>query len=713
MDIRTYGKDYEKYYNRAKDERGVRFIRSRIHTIDPVHGSDDLIIKYTDEEGNFQEERFDMVVLSVGFEMNSNNIEVAERIGISLNKYNFTDSPAFRPVETSRPGVYVAGTFQGPKDIPSSVTEASAAACAAGVDLSAARGSEVRSTVIPEEIDVSMEEPRIGVFVCDCGVNIAGVVNVPEVVDYAGNLPFVALAQENLFSCSQDNQEKLKEIIKENNLNRIVVASCSPRTHEPLFQETLQACGLNKYLFEMANIRDQNSWVHALDPAAATAKAKDLVRMAVGRAGFLTPLTEKHIPITMRAVVIGGGISGMTASLSLADQGYEVVLIEKEKQLGGMANNLTMTIEGYDIQKQLVYLTDRVTSHDKIQVLTESLVVGFGGFKGNFYTEVMVGPNMYSRKIDHGVIIIATGANEYEPDDYLFGEDHRVFTQIGLGKRLELRGADDLRQVVMIQCIGSRNDENPNCSRVCCQSAVKNALHIKDLNPDADVWILNRDIRTYGMLEDYYTEARRKGVRFARYSKDTPPAVEASDSGLNVTFRDHVLQRDIKVKADLLALSAGMVPSDTDELASILKLPKSKEGYFIEAHVKLRPVDLANDGIFLCGTAHSPKLISESISQAMAAASRAATFLSQPEIVLSAVTAEVEQERCASCLVCVRACPYDVPVINEEGVSYIDEALCHGCGICASECPAKAIRLNWYEDEQIMSKLDSLLEGVL
>ena len=713
MDIRTYGKDYEKYYNRAKDERGVRFIRSRVHTIDPDMGSDDLIIKYSDEEGNFQEERFDMVVLSVGFEMHSDSIDLAERIGISLNKYNFSESPPFSPVETSRPGVYVAGTFQAPKDIPSSVTEASAAACAASIDLSAARGSEVKSIVIPDEIDVSMEEPRIGVFVCDCGVNIAGVVNVPEVVDYAGNLPFVVLAKENLFSCSQDNQEKLKEIIKENKLNRIVVASCSPRTHEPLFQETLQACGLNKYLFEMANIRDQNSWVHALDPVAATEKAKDLVRMAVGRAGFLTPLKEKRISITRRAVVIGGGVSGMTASLSLADQGYEVVLIEKEKQLGGLASNLTMTIEGYDIQKQILNLTERIRRHDKIQVLTESLVVGFGGFKGNFYTEVMVGPNMYARKIEHGVIIIATGANEYEPTEYFFGKDHRVFTQIGLGKRLELRGADDLKHVVMIQCIGSRNDENPNCSRVCCQGAIKNALHIKELNPETEVWILNRDIRTYGLLEDYYTEARKKGVRFVRYSKDNPPRVEVSDNGLDVTFNDHILKRDIKVRTDLLALSAGMVPADTDELASILKLPKSKEGYFLEAHVKLRPVDLANDGIFLCGTAHSPKLISESISQAMAAASRAGTFLSQPEIVLSAVTAEVDQDRCASCLVCVRACPYDVPHINEEGVSYIDEALCHGCGICASECPAKAIRLNWYEDEQILSKLDTLLEGIL
>jgi heterodisulfide reductase subunit A-like polyferredoxin len=533
------------------------------------------------------------------------------------------------------------------------------------------------------------------------------------VADYAATLPYVTFVDQNLFTCSQDTQDKIKKVIKENNLNRVVVASCSPRTHEPLFQETLQACGLNKYLFEMANIRDQNSWVHGNDPEAATKKAKDLVRMAVARAGLLKPLTEKRIPINKRALVIGGGVAGMNAALGLADQGFEVAIVEKEPQLGGLARDLTSTIEGADIQKYLIELVDRITNHEKIQVLTESLIVGFSGFKGNFTTEIMVGPGMYERKIDHGVVILATGANEYKPSEYLYGEDYRVMTQIELGKRLEMKGADDLKKVVMIQCVGSRNEENPNCSRVCCQSAVKNALHIKELNPDAIVYILYRDMRMYGMLEDYYTEARQQGVIFSRYTPDNPPKTEATDEGIKVTFKDHILQRDIVVHADLLALSAGMVAEDTEELASILKLPRNNEGYFIEAHVKLRPVDLANEGIFLCGTAHSPKLLSEAISQSLAAASRATIFLSQSEITLSAVTAKVDPDLCAACLVCVRACPYGVPRINEQGVSEIDEALCHGCGICAAECPAKAIELNWYEDDQVMSKVEALLEGVL
>jgi heterodisulfide reductase subunit A-like polyferredoxin len=659
------------------------------------------------------EEPFDMVVLSVGFEMDPSRIELAQRLDLSLDKYHFALTPILRPIETSRPGVYASGIFQGPKDIPGSVMEASAAACAASIDLAEARGTNVKTLSLPEEIDVSGEDPRIGVFVCDCGINIAGVVDVPAVVEYAKGLPNVAYARENLFSCSQDNQDKMKEIIKQEKLNRIVVASCSPRTHEPLFQETLQACGLNKYLFEMANIRDQNSWVHGNDPEAATNKAKDLVRMAAARANFLTPLKEKRIPMTMRALVIGGGIAGMNAALGLADQGYEVVIVEKEAQLGGLARELTTTIEGEDIQRYLIELSDRVNRHEKIQILTETLIVGFGGFKGNFYTELMVGPGMYSRKIEHGVVILATGAVEYKPHEYMYGEDHRVMTQIDLAKRLETKGADDLEQVVMIQCVGSRNEDNPNCSRICCQSAIKNALHIKDLNPEAEVWVLYRDIRTYGLLEDYYTAARKNGVKFFRFSQDEVPRAEKTDEGLFVIFKDHVLQRELRISTDVLALSAGMVPTDTDELASILKLPRNDQGFFLEAHVKLRPVDLANDGIFLCGTSHGPKLITESISQAYAAASRAATFLSQPEIVLSAVTAKVDPDRCAACLICVRVCPYDVPRINEQGVSEIDEALCHGCGSCASECPAKAIELNWYEDQQIMSKLDSLLEGVL
>lgn len=463
----------------------------------------------------------------------------------------------------------------------------------------------------------------------------------------------------------------------------------------------------------MANIRNQGSWVHADKPLEATEKAKSLVRMATARATALHPLKEEKIPINQHALIIGGGVAGMNAALGLADQGFETIIIEKQDQLGGMANQLTATIEGSNVTEYLKDLVKRVDAHEKVQVLTRSLIVGFSGFKGNFTTEVLVGPGMYERKIDHGVVILATGAVEYTPTEYLYGENDRVVTQLELSRRLKEQGADDLKQVVMIQCVGSRNEENPNCSRICCQNAVKNALHIKKMNPDTRVYVLYRDIRTYGLMEDYYTEARKQGVMFFRYDPDDSPRTETVENGVAVTFKDHVLGRWLKVTADLAVLSAGMVAADTEELASIVKLARTAEGHFMEAHVKLRPVEMATEGIFLCGTAHSPQLLSESIAQAYAAASRATTLLSQPYLTLSAVTAFVESERCASCLVCVRACPYNVPKINEEGVSHIDAALCHGCGICAAECPAKAIELNWYEDDQIMCKLDAALEEAI
>jgi len=713
MDMRTFGKDFESYYDAARDKHGVRYICSRVHTIDPIEGSDDLLLKYATEEGEFVEETFDMVVLSVGMEISPEVVELSKRLGVELNDDQFCKTETFEPVTTSKEGIYVCGAFQGPKDIPSSVTEASAAACAASIDLSDARGTEIKTVEVPEEIKVAGQDLRVGVFVCNCGTNIGGVVDVPAVAEYAASLPYVAHVDQNLFACAQDSQDKMKEVIKEKGLNRVVVAACSPTTHEPLFQDTLKACGLNPYLFEMANIRNHNSWVHSDDAVSATNKAKDLIRMSVARASLLTPLKAKKISINKRALVIGGGISGMSAALNLANQGFEVVIVEKEPHLGGLARELTQTIEGEDIQELLVGLIENVSHHEKIQVLTESLIVGFSGFKGNFTTEVLVGPAMYERKIDHGVVILATGANEYEPKEYSYGEDSRIMTQIEMGKRLEEEGTANLSNVVMIQCVGSRNEEFANCSRVCCQTAIKNALHIKEQNPDTNVYVLYRDIRTYGLMENYYREARREGVMFFRFNRDEPPRVEPNEEGIKVTFKDHVLQRDLSVTADALSLSAGMRPEDTEELANIVKLARNQDGYFMEAHVKLRPVDTPNEGIFVCGTAHSPKLITESISQSLAAASRAATFLSQAEITLSVVTAKVDQEHCASCLVCVRSCPYGVPRINKDGVSEIDEALCRGCGICAAECPAKVIQLSWYEDDQVMSKVDALLEGVL
>ena len=715
MDMRTYGKDFEKYYNRARDKYGVRFIRSRVHTVDPVADSDNLLIQYTTEAGEQLSEQFDMIVLSVGVETTPETVELAQRLGIDVTDHKFAQTGGFEPVNSSRPGMYVCGLFQGPKDIPASVMEASAAACAAAIDLASARGSQVEIKEVPVEQDVSEQEPRIGVFVCNCGINIASVVNVPEVTKYAATLPNVVYTTNYLFTCSQDSQEKVKEIIKENRLNRVVVAACSPRTHEPLFQETLKDCGLNKYLFEMANIRDQDSWVHQQEPGPATEKAKDLIRMSVARASLLKPLIEKSLTVNPRALVVGGGIAGMNAALGLARQGFETIIVEKNAELGGMARNIPHTIEGLNVSEYLEKLIAEVRENTLIEVLTGARLTGLSGYKGNFVSRIENG-NGGPKEVSHGAIIVATGAREYKPKEYLYGQTDRVMTQVELGQLVKNNPAEASKwsRAIMIQCVGSRNEENPNCSRICCQGAVKHALELKQLNPEMDVVVLYRDMRTYGILEDYYTKARQSGVLFVRFDQDKPPEV-AQDSKwpLSVSFMDHVLRRPVQMSADVVILSAATLPEDNEELAGILKVPRNPEGFFMEAHVKLRPVDFASEGIYLCGTAHSPKLMPESIAQAMAAAARAASFLSSKDVTVGGVVAQVEPGLCAACLVCVRACPYGVPHINENDVSEINEALCQGCGICASECPAKAIRLGHYTDDQIMIKVDALLEGAI
>jgi len=709
MDMRTYGKEFEQYYNRAQ-EQGVRFIRSRIHTIDRAPG-DNLIISYTDESGAKHSEEFDLVVLSVAMEVSEAAKRLARTVQVDLNRHDFVDTSPLAPVSCSRPGVYVCGAMQGPKDIPESVMQASAAAGAVSAALGEVRWTRTKTREYPPEVEVRPEDaPRIGVFVCNCGINISGVVNVPELREYARSLPNVVHVEDNLFTCSQDTQVAMTKVITEQKLNRVVVAACTPITHEPLFRETIVDAGLNKYLFEMANIRNQDSWVHMQESEKATDKAKDLVRMAVARASLLKPLQEKPLTINQRALVIGGGVAGLNAALNLANQGFETIVLEKEDRLGGMARRIHQTIEGMEVGPYLEGLIHQVKSHDKIQVLTGALVVGFKGYKGNFTTEVLVGPGMYERKIDHGATVVATGAHEYQPKEFLYGQHQRVMTQLELGQFLHDKAeeAAGWNRVVFIQCVGSRNEENPNCSRICCQGAVKYALQLKKLNPDTEVLILYRDMRTYGFLEDYYKEARDQGVLFARFDPERLPEVQNDNGALSITFVDHVLERQVSLPVDAVVLSAGARAADTEELASLMKLARNASGYFIEAHAKLRPVDFSSEGIFLCGMAHSPKLISESIAQAQAAASRAGAFLADTHQTISGVTARVSPERCAACLVCVRTCPYGVPQINRDNVSEINEALCQGCGTCASECPAKVIQLSHFEDDQLSAKIKTL-----
>jgi len=710
MDLRAYGKGFDLYYERARDEYGVRFIRCMVSRIRERFKTKDLVMTYIDEAGEIREEEFNLVVLSVGMVPSETVVELARRIGVEVDRYGFCKTNPFAPLSTSRPGIYACGAFQGPKDIPETVAQASGAVAYASEVISEARGTLTVKKEYPEELDVRDGEPRVGVFVCHCGINIGGFVDVPEVMEYARSLPSVVFADQNLYTCSQDTQERIKEAIEEHGLNRVVVASCSPRTHEPLFQETLRESKLNKFLFEMANIRDQCSWVHMRDKRVATEKAKDLVRMAVARALFIEPLAEQSLGVVQKGLVIGGGIGGMTAALKLAEQGFEAYLVEKEAELGGNLRNIYSTLEGEDVQAFLGETIARVREHPLIHVITNALVVDFSGSKGNFTTGLMIAPGMTYRKIEHGIVIVATGAEEAKPREYLYGQDPRVMTQLEFEELMAKRPeeAAQKRRVVMIQCVGSRDEERPYCSRTCCGSAIKNGLKVKELNPGAELYVLYRDIRTYGLMEEHYAKARSAGIRFVHYEPDKKPQVRVDGDSLVVSFMDPILKEGVDLNPDALVLSSAAVPRENEELARLLKIQRTAEEFFLEAHMKLRPVDLASDGMYVCGSAHAPKLISETISQASAAAARASTLLSKESITVSGVVARVDGERCAACLTCVRVCPYEVPVINVEGEAEIDVAKCHGCGCCAAECPAKAIELGHYRDDQLLAKCEAM-----
>jgi heterodisulfide reductase subunit A len=698
MDMRTHGKDFEKYYERAKDE-GVRFVRSRIHTIAEKDDSGALTVKYVTEEGRNVDEDFDMVVLSIGMEPADSAVELAQTLGIELNSYNFVKTDDVAPVTSSRPGIYVAGVIQGCKDIPQSVMEASAAACKAGLSLSAARGTEVVIETLPEEMDVAQEAPRIGVFVCNCGVNIGGFADVPAIAEYARSLPHVAYVEENLFTCAQDTQDKMVEVIKEHNLNRIVVAACTPRTHEPLFQETIRNAGLNAYLFDMANIRNQCTWVHSNDNASATSKSKDLVRMAVSRAAELEPIPELSVEVNHSALVIGGGVSGMTAAISLADQGFPAVIVERSSQLGGSARDVAQTWSGQKVQPFVEDLVAQVEQHADIQVLLNAEVDGASGFVGNFETAVTADGK--DHRIQHGAVIMATGGQATTTDEYLYGKNTRVMRWHDIEHEADLSKAGSL---VFIQCVGSRDDNRPYCSRICCTSAISQAIWAKEQNPDLNAYVLYRDIRTYAERETLYKKARSLGVIFIRYSLDRKPEVTESGDGLTVKVFDPILQQDLEIAADYINLMTAIEPSVSQTIAEAYKVPLNEQNFFMEAHAKLRPVEFATDGIFLCGIAHYPKSLDESIAQALAAASRAATVLARDAIEVAPTVSQIDAEGCIGCGLCAEVCPFGAIEMDELDAGLKARniaASCKGCGLCAATCPQKAIDMLHFRDRQI------------
>jgi heterodisulfide reductase subunit A-like polyferredoxin len=709
MDIRAQGKGFDRYYERAKNEHGVRYVRSMPSRLleDPKSG--DLTMQYFNDQDELIEETFDMVVLSVGLVPHPAGVDLADSIGVDTDRFGFAQRQSLNPLATNRDGIYACGVFQAPRDIPDTVMQASGAAAEAGALLTDARGSQVSSAEFPPEKEVSDDAPKVGVFVCHCGINIGSIVDVPSVVDYAQALPGVDFAEEYIFTCSTDSQERMAQAIKERDLNRVVVASCSPRTHEPLFQETLRKAGLNPYLFEMANIRDQCSWVHQTEHAPATDKAKDLVRMSVARAGLLQPLHRFPSPVVQAALVIGGGLAGLTAAQSLAAQGFFTHLVEKEAELGGLANRLHRSLEGFDIKAHLEELMDDVTHNGLIKIHLNARVLETKGHVGAFDSRIKIGEQ--NEFIEHGALILASGAQEYRPSEFDYGQDERIFTQLEMHQALheDAESLTDVNHVVMIQCVGSRNEEHSYCSRICCSQAVANALAIKKRKPECEVTILFRDIRTFSLKELWYQEARKAKVRFVRFDQEAPPQSLRNQDRITVKVRDAILGEELEFDADRLVLSTAVRPrEDAQRLASDLKLPLDTDGFFMEAHLKLRPVDFVNAGFFMAGAAHGPKFAEEVIAQAKAAASRAATVLSRSEMMVGGEVAVVDAERCVACLTCVRTCPYGVPQVTEEGVVYIDPAACQGCGSCASACPRKLIQVQHHTDAQIMAKATAI-----
>jgi heterodisulfide reductase subunit A len=717
MDIRAFSKGFEAYFEMAK-KSGVNYIRCRIPVIEEVPETKNLVIKYLTEEDRKVSREYDLVVLSVGMQPPKSVRKIAETFGVQLNRFGFCDTSVFSPVESAREGVYVAGPFTEPKDIPETVAQASAAAAKVLALLGEARGSLITPTEYPPEIDVRGQEPRAGVFVCHCGTNIASVVNVPEVVAYARTLPNVVYAENNLYTCSNDSLEGIKQKIKEYNLNRVVVASCTPRTHEPLFRSTVRAAGLNPYLFEMANIRDQCSWVHMHEPEKATEKAKDLVRMAVAKVKLNDQLYPRPLEVSHDVLVIGGGLAGMTAALALADQGFTVHLVEKAAELGGYLRGVHYLLNGEDPQEALWKLIATATSHQNIRVYTNATLTEVKGSLGNFESKIAVAhaDSVRHLEIKHGVVIVATGAQTYKPTEFLYQQDGRVM----LHEELEERLAEDEfegKSVAFIQCVGSRNAERPYCSRTCCSETIKHALRLKELHPDTQVYVLYQEMRTYGFREAYYTKARQLGVAFIRCADDRPPTVVNQNGKLSVIVRDETLGEVVQLLVDNVVLAAATVPREENkELAQMLKVPLSEDKFFLEAHRKLRPLDFATDGIFLCGNAHSPLAIEEVISQALGAAARAATILSKDQIELEPTISHVVTENCDGCAYCVDPCPFKAITLVEYEVNgeikkrvEINEAICKGCGTCMATCPKRAVFVWHFRPEQLLAEVKAAL----
>lgn len=709
MDMRAYGKGFEEYYNLAEDMK-VEYVRGRpVEAYEKENGN--VVVVYENTyTGDVEEKEVDLLVLSTAI-IPSKVGKLAQILDIQLDENGFVKEKdvVFAPFETSREGVYAAGCSQGPKDIPDSVAQACAAAAKALIDVKNKELQHEKEEVKEKEIG---KEPRIGVVICHCGKNIAGFLDVEETTEYARTLPDVVYAEHEPFACSEDAQVRIKKAIEENNVNRLVVAACSPRTHAFLFQQTLAETGLNKYLFEMANIRNHCSWVHSSERKKATEKARDLVRSAVKKVGLQDPLYEMEVEVPKRVLVIGGGISGMSTALNMAQLGMYVYLIEKEKELGGNLRHVNILFPSdVPAKKVLQPLVKRVKDENRIKIFTNTTLKEISGYIGNY--EAVLDVKGKEKNIQFGTIVVATGFKEVEPTGkYGYGEHQNVVTELELERMLKTNELPPYKTAVFIGCVLSRCEERPFCCRIGCGNAVKNARLLKEKNPDARVFVLYRDVRTFGKKEEeYYEETQKKGVYFLRFTEDTEPTVEVKDGKMRVKVYDQLLREEIELPADLVVLNAALEGDDTAEsLKKLLKIPLGEGRYFMEAHAKIRPLDFPTDGVYLCGAAHSPKGIADSVAQAVGAASRAAVPMMKGWVTIEPIISSIDPDICSGCGICIQVCPYSAIEKDEDGKSTVIEVLCKGCGACGATCPQRAITMRGYTDAQLKEMVETLLE---